>query len=88
MRRAGEIERVGFNQSSRQPEQSSGVGARLVGRFKLEKEDVGSGLKMHIWSVESLSQGALGFSEIAFVDGKVGSIITHAAPLLQNEVSV
>jgi len=59
----------------------------LAGRFKLGKEDVGDSLKMEIWSVESLSP-SLGFSEIAFVDGKVGSIITHAAPLFQSEVSV
>lgn len=63
--------------------------SRLAGRFKLTKEDIGeeTGSKMDIWSVESLSP-SLGFCEIVFVDGKVGSILTHSAPLLQGEVLV
>jgi hypothetical protein len=60
----------------------------LASRFKVTKEGGGdeTGSQIDIWSVESLSQPALGFCEIAFVDGKVGSIITNSAPLLQSEV--
>jgi hypothetical protein len=60
----------------------------LTGHFKVTREDRGdeTGSQIDVWSVESLSQPALGFCEIAFVDGKVGSIITNSAPLRQSDV--
>jgi hypothetical protein len=62
----------------------------LTGKFKVTKEGGGNetGSKLDIWSVESLSQPAAGFCEIAFVDGKVGSIITNSAPLHQSDVLI
>lgn len=58
----------------------------LAGQFKLTKEglDDVSGSKLEVWSVEDL-RPSQEFWEIAFIDGKVGSIITHSAPLLQGE---
>lgn len=59
----------------------------LTGHFKLTKEggDSETGSQIEIWAVESLSQPAPEFWEIAFTDGKVGSIITNSTRLLQGD---
>jgi hypothetical protein len=49
----------------------------LADHFKLTKEDGDPKQNLEVWAVESLSHSSPSFWEIAFVDGKVGSIITH-----------
>jgi hypothetical protein len=59
----------------------------LAGHFKLTKEGSGNetGSQIEIWSVESTSQSAQEFWEIAFSEGKVASIITNSLRPLQGE---
>lgn len=59
----------------------------LAGHFKLTKEgDLNeTESKIEIWAVESLTLPAPEFWEIAFTEGKVGSIITNSLHPLQGD---
>jgi hypothetical protein len=59
----------------------------LAGRYKLTKEDLGGGAsQLEVWLVEEkASSTSADFWEIAFTDGKVGSVITRLSPTLHGD---